>query len=258
MNNKNKENIFFTRAEEIINISQALIVKYNKIRHEASMAQLVMMFLFAKSRVSAKALLLLLNNGYKYDARAILRSIFENIINMEYIFRQSDQELCAQRYIGYEIVSSLKYADKYLKYGKDKTQLPQIRLRIKELEKELQNLKTKHGKDFGKTSHWTGYSIKCVAEICQMEYYYEILYSMWSDFTHANIPSSRNYTEEINGELRIVEKLDYNCKPELIALIDFFIRICNRFNNELRLEMNKEIEDFKNRHLELTKEDQSS
>jgi len=244
----------FLFVDDALRLSDALISRYREVEPAADNAQLVMIFLITKSRVSAKAALQLLKNGFRLDAQCVLRAIFETILNMTFIMQQDNPNHWAERYVEFQIVSSLSYAKKAIKHGKNAELVEKAIERKGECEKELSELKEKYGKDFGEYPHtWHGRKIKEVAKDCKMETHYDIVYSIWSDFVHTSIQSSRNYTEEINGEIRVFERLDYKCDAELASLYEFLMITNERLNKEFKLGAIDKIEALNKRFVKFHK-----
>jgi len=140
-----------------------------------------------------EALELLASREYGSEAGIILRAMFEAVVNLLWISK--DPEIRLRRYTAYQIFDSQKYRDMTAKAKTTSnftdTEIEQIETDFKRLYQDAQKI----GQEFGfrRGKHWSGKGLKEMAREIGWSERYDYLYNIYSDITHSNILSLRDY-----------------------------------------------------------------
>jgi hypothetical protein len=119
--------------------------------------------------------------------------MFEAVVNLLWISK--DPEIRLKRYTAYQLFDSQKYRDITLK-GNTTSNLSDAEIRRVENDfKQLYQDAQKIGEEFGfkPNKHWSGKSLKEMAKEIGWSERYDFLYKIYSDITHSNILSLRDY-----------------------------------------------------------------
>ena len=245
-----KENELLALAKEVAALSDDLTKRYRELKplinHKDEPHKSIALALTSKSRLSAQAFFLLIEKKLKYDSQLILRSIFENLVNMKYILIQKDKKFWASRYIEYQYVCSLKYLERIPDLPFDSTTKEYIEKLKSKCSDKLLTLKEKYGKNFGgQPKTWSGKTIKEMADECGLILTYNLPYALWSDYHHANISSINLFAKEIEGDLIISEEFDKEVSAELVSFMNIFNEINDLINSLFNLGIESKINELK-------------
>jgi hypothetical protein len=141
----------------------------------------VLLAIIAKAIRSHSATFILCNSGYGMEADSIVRSMFEDMVNITYILNETKRETRARRYIEYIQVQQFFMLD----YAKGKRRFK------KDFPSEVYNSKLKSKEKFYKQYKikdkykWSGYTFK---ELCKKTGYsweYNVFYNLVSQHPHS-------------------------------------------------------------------------
>jgi len=157
-----------------------------------------------------EALELLASRECGSEAGIVLRAMFEAVVNLLWISK--DPEIRLKRYTAYQLFDSQKYRDMTAKRKTTSnftdTEIEQIETDFKRLYQDAQKI----GQEFGfkKGKHWSGKGLKEMAKEIGWSERYDYLYKIYSDITHSNILSLRDYvTVDSSGSMRV------NIQPQI-------------------------------------------
>lgn len=162
------------------------------------------LYLAVKIMKHNEALELLASREFGSEAGIVLRSMFEAVVNLLWISK--DPELRIKRYTAYQLYDSQKYRDITMKRESTSNitnaEIQQVENDFKQLYQDAQKI----GEEFGfkPNKHWSGKSLKEMAKEIGWSERYDILYKIYSDITHSNILSLRDYVAVDNsGSMRV-------------------------------------------------------
>ena len=141
----------------------------------------ILLALIAKAIRSHSATVILCKSGYGMEADSIVRSMFEDLVNVTYILNETKRETRARRYIEHIQVQQFFM----LEYAKDKRRFR------KEFPEDTYQARLKAKNQFYKRYKrpdkykWSGYSFKelCKKTGCSLEY--DVFYNLASQHPHS-------------------------------------------------------------------------
>jgi hypothetical protein len=155
----------------------------------------VTMFLLAKYYKTALAFKTLVVSGFEEDARILLRTLFEILINLSYLSRDSVNR--SRQFIEFYFIEHKHLLDSIRKH---------YRMTYDKLDSNIKNkvisdynrVKNKYSNE----TQWSGKSIHQMAKELghNAKYWYDIVYSPESSYVHSSVSSSEKFLEEINNQ----------------------------------------------------------
>lgn len=213
-----------------------------------------MAFVLAKAYKSHKSVMLLCDNRSGQDAAILVRSLFDLMVNLLYIF-QTDRNGRFERYCAFDWILRRRMHD----YAKSKeTILKQMEQReikrqygddkIKEIYEEAQKAQDKYGFKTG----WSDKTIEQMAKDVGRGDEYQTVYRLQSNVSHSNSRSMLEYVkiQEDGSLLFDIEGGDAWIEESLVASFDFMLSIITKINDEINLGMDKELEDITKEYLD--------
>lgn len=191
-------------------------------------------FFFTKASKTASAIVLLCKD-YAEDAFVLVRTIFEIVVKMLYIFKSDSMER-ARAFILYDHLEKRKQLRKIAEWNKEKN------IENKELdealEKEEEICKTME-KDYEISIdkvRWPKKTLEELSKEVDLAHTYYTVYWLSSLYTHTLIRSSMSYVSKTNKILSFDIKPDEQLSKDiLIYLCHLFTRMVREFDNRFSL-----------------------
>lgn len=237
---------------ELFEINKKLLLigekAFSRFEHPNTNRCDVIMALIAKTTRSHMAVILLVKNGFGLESSNITRSMFEDCVNLKYIFK-NDNESRAKRYIKHRSVQKFFLLDKVKNKRRFKKVFP-----IKEYA-ELKKEKEKFYKYYKKPDKfkWSGKSLKKLCKNVGFEQFYEIYYDVESHHPHAQPILMNKFIENITDDQQT-----FHAGPESDQQEGYLISAFNWMSEMLLIASiffnNKEMQDeLKDLHIGLEK-----
>jgi hypothetical protein len=141
----------------------------------------ILLALIAKAIRSHSAAVILCKSGYGMEADSIVRSMFEDLINLSYILNETKRETRARRYIDHIQVQQffmLEYAKSKRRFKKEfPLDIYQARLKAKNQFYKRYKRPDKY--------KWSGYSFKELCKKTGCSWEYDVFYNLASQHPHS-------------------------------------------------------------------------
>lgn len=214
-----------------------------------TVAQWYIVFALIKSYKTANSVMILCNHGNGQDAFILVRTLFELMLNTEYIFI-SDTDEKLELFNKFDWILRDRMITNALKNEKTSELLYE---KLKDSGVNLEDIKLKaqsHKKSYKKgenPNNWSKKSIFKMAEETKLDETYKSLYELGSQFVHSN---SRSITEYINvqedGELDFQTYGSNSYTNEsLIGNFECLLKILLWLNKQFNLNLE---DDLNSRH----------
>lgn len=141
----------------------------------------ILLAIIAKAVRSHSATVILCNSGYGMEADSIVRSMFEDLVNITYILNETKRETRARRYIEHIQVQQFFMLD----YAKGKRRFK------KKFPSDVYNSKLKAKEKFYKRYKrpdrykWSGYTFKELCKKTGCSWEYDVFYNLASQHPHS-------------------------------------------------------------------------
>lgn len=198
----------------------------------------VFMLLLAKSFKTCRAISILTSKGYGEDAIALLRTIFENYVNLAYII----QEDANHRFDLFITHAHLDYADKL---GKGSEADYEYARKLHNAEKA--RIKQVYA-GYNPRNTWSHLSLGKLSEIVNCKNGYDKIYWLLSQQTHPHAKMLGNYTTngspDDNPSPRMIEEA-------LIYSIEFILKLLRLTNEKYSCGLGADIDKLYQTHQKL-------
>lgn len=220
----------------LIEAGQASLGKINAVgEYQAAVA-----FLIGQAVASGKALHLLCPAGHANQARPIVRSMLENVINAYYIAREPETR--AKRFWVYRPIPHAEVAEARFRVFGITEELEEIRAQAAEAKKLLSN------------QHWAGRtSVRSRAMQCGLLALWELYYSEASAFSHGDASTWNAFVAADGSAVKLgpsSEGIEAVIAPAISALFGGLALLCHVFTNR---DLNRDLERLAGMLPELTK-----
>lgn len=207
----------------------------------------IVWFLTGKATKSYYAAKMLCEQGYGTDALIIERTLVELLISVKYILEEDSEER-AKKFASYEWV--LKYQNIHY----DRISLFSFKILPQD---EMDRRDAKIREEYENTCNvyptfkkwglpWTGEKTHITAKRLGLETYYQIVYSMASEFIHPTPSSARHYLEQVaenHKSIKIGPSPDF-IEEALATLMVLMLDIVVVVNDVFELGKNDKISEF--------------
>lgn len=200
----------------------------------------ILIYAFVKGYRTSNSVLLLCEKGNGQDAFMLVRTLFELMVTVGYIFNKDTEER-TKMYNGYDWVlrdkmfrniSNNKQAQKLLKERNSG-------IDFDEMEQKAKTHKETYG------NSWSGKSIEKMAKEIGVGQLYKTLYALGSQLTHSAPRSANDYMKVKDDE---VELLTYPSEiyvnESLVGCFFCFYHIIQQLNEILELGIGKELREL--------------
>jgi hypothetical protein len=168
----------------------------------------------------------------------LLRTLVNLCINILWI-NAEDVENRAQRYAAFDVVYKQRGIERLLKQSKN-VDVELLTKKLSENKKKIEILKKKYGLDKNyNMSSWSGKSIAGMAKECEMEWYYDIVYSYLSNHEHSNPNSVQEYFKGFeNGKIVLKEIEEDDGGPQLVVrAMDIYLKLVVLYNEKFETDI---------------------
>ena len=215
-------------------------------------------FVLAKAYKSHKSIMLLCDNQSGQDAAIIVRSLFDLMVNLLYIF-QTDSNERFNRYGAFDWVLRKRMID-YAKSNKNMIEMIEQRAvkkqfgddQLEEINKQAKEAQIKYKFKTG----WSDKTIEQMAREVGKNDHYQTVYRLQSNVSHSNSRSMLEYVkiQEDKSLLFDIGGSDVWAEESLVAASDFFLSIIAKINSMLKLGIDEELDSITKRFLEAMSE----
>lgn len=177
------------------------------------------MFLLAKYYKTALALKTLVVSGFEEDARILLRTLFEILINLSYLSKDSTTR--SKQFIEFFFIERKHLLDSIRKHYR--TTYDNIDPNIKnKIVTDYNRVKNNYSNE----TQWSGKSIHQMAIDLgyNAKYWYDIVYSPESTYVHSSVSSSDKFLKKINNQKYVLVGPGYFQAFDVISKASEFTR----------------------------------
>lgn len=210
-------------------------------------------FTLGKAYKTHEAIMILCSEGYGEDAAILVRSLFELLITLLYILKDSTDER-ADRYYSYDWILRKKMFD-YVKTKPEIAKEMQGRVinpktgdtNIEEVIKQANVVQEKYQYN---NKGWSNKTIYDMAfEVGRMDQY-KTIYTLQSQIAHTAVRVMNDYVKDNGSGLNIMVGPGLNwIKNDLVALFDFYYSIVGECDKLFKFGYAKKLDDIAKRYL---------
>lgn len=225
---------YITIANEYLNLSREQVNKFNALdfkKRPLNITEDVVCYLISKSMTTARCALQCSERGYTQDAFMLIRSIFENLVNIRYLL-QGDSEKKAVRFIEFDYWQRRNQFKLRLQYPIREQQVKQS---IEKEKIKLDEICAKLHKKYGIKERWINWSNKNMHQMSDKVSLGNVYAVLWGDLSaliHGSVRASNAYID-ITGE-----KVEFKVGPTYIMIEKCLKYLCE-FMNEIWVQFNK-------------------
>ncbi|MEK7544095.1 MAG: SEC-C domain-containing protein [Patescibacteria group bacterium] len=210
-------------------------------------------FTIGKAYKTHEAIMILCSEGYGEDAAILVRSLFELLITLLYILKDSTDER-ANRYYSYDWILRKKMFDyaktkpEIAKEMQDRATNPKIGdTNIEEVMKQAKVVQEKYKYN---NKGWSDKSIYDMAsEVGRMDHY-KTIYALQSQIAHTAVRVINDYVKDSGSGLNIMVGPGLNwIENDLVALFDFYYSIVGECDKLFEFGYAKKLDDIAKRYL---------
>lgn len=214
------------------------------VRLEATPINFFIALVIGKVVKTHNAILILCTNGYGEDAAILTRSIFETLLNIEYILKENSEER-VNRYIEH----SRKIKGIYLQALSTHTDAAahsDSALSDEEKQKIISEDAMVQEKYNFKINGWSDKSGYKMAEDVGMLADYEMFYKMMCGLAHTDILALDGYASVDKEESPKInmDPSDKYVEVTLVSVFEYFLKIVDKWNDLLKLDMDNDLQKF--------------
>lgn len=179
----------------------------NLVWDEADHFSKVIIVFLAKNLHRLQSIRLLCKRGLAKDALPLIRSMFEELVDLKYMAADKSR---VQDYIDYDTHTRYKLGKILEQYGGEGIDWPRLKKRNAELEQEWKKIesrytyKSKDGKD-RPFPRWTRDNVRQLSESVGLGSMYGYLYGHISSYGHSNPMSADEFVQGKQGDNVVVE-----------------------------------------------------
>ncbi len=211
------------------------------VRLEATPINFFIALVIGKVVKTHNAILILCTNGYGEDAAILARSIFETLLNIEYILKENSEER-VKRYIEH----GRKIKRMYLQALSTHTDAVAYSVSDEERQKIISEDTIVQEKYNFKINGWSDKSGYKMAEDVGMLADYEMIYKMMCGLAHTDILALDGYAnvdKEENPKINM-DPSDKYVEVTLVFVFEYFLKIVDKWNDLLKLKMDNDLQKF--------------
>lgn len=211
-------------------------------------------FSLGKAYKTHEAIIILCSEGYGEDAAILVRSLFELLITLLYILKDTTDER-ANRYYAYDWVLRKKMFDytktkpEIVKEMEDRVAKPKAGdTSIDEVLKMANEVQQKY-----KYNNRTGWSDKSIfdmaSEVGRLDNY-KTVYALQSQIAHSAVRVMNDYVKDSGSGLNIMVGPGLNwIENDLVALFDFYYSIVGECDKLFQFGFDRRLDDIAKRYL---------
>ena len=218
----------------------------NLIWDEADHFSKVIIVTLAKNLHRLQSIRLLCKKGLAKDALPLIRSMFEELVDLKYMAADKSR---VQNYIDYDTHTRYKLGKILEQYGGEGVDWPRLKKRNPELEREWKKIehrytyKSKDGKN-RPFPRWTRDSVRQLSESVGLGSMYGYLYGHISNYAHSNPMSADEFVQGKEGDNVVVEVgASEAFVPQVLATSSgMYLDMLRVANEERKMNLDKIIE----------------
>lgn len=209
---------------------------------EASDYDRVLQLFFSRARRTFRAVRLLADNGYGEQALVLVRTLYEDTVNLLYISTNPDR--LAKLFLEYAHFRNFKYLQYLQEHYPESLKLEgpdTLHGLIHEYERVRHN--------YPRGDSWSGYSISRLARTLNLDGLHETLYKITSDLVHGNVAGVYHFLVTRDNRTIGVQSgtsLDYATQSVILA-VECFRLILNEVNRHFKLPFEETLEHARRR-----------
>ncbi|ACA59365.1 DUF5677 domain-containing protein [Candidatus Desulforudis audaxviator] len=204
---------------------------------EASEYDRVLQLFFSRARRTFRAVRLLADHGYGEQALILVRTLYEDTVNLLYISTNPDR--LAKLFLEYAHFRNFKYLQYLQEHYPESLKLEgsdTLHNLIQEYERVRQN--------YPRGDSWSGHSISRLARMLYLDGLHETLYKITSDLAHGNVAGVYHFLVTRDNRTIGVQSgtsLDYATQSVILA-VECFRLILNEVNRHFKLPFGEALE----------------
>lgn len=195
----------------------------------------------AKNLHRLQSVLILCKHGFAKDATPLLRSMFEELVDLRYM--QADKKRI-EDYFNYDTYIRLKLGKTLLAHGGNNVDRQRVEARNRELEKEWNKVKDKFTDRNGKIhNRWTCKSVAVVSAEVGLGEAYHIYFRYLSNYLHSSPISANDYVLGREGNNVVI---GIGASPQLVREVlstasTLFVDMLSIVNDEYKMKLDDEL-----------------
>jgi len=205
----------------------------------------VLIVCLAKNLHRLQSILILCKRGFAKDAIPLLRSMFEELVDLEYM---NKNRMKVQDFLDYDYYSRLKLSNILSKIKDERIDSDKMQKRDKELNDDWNNVKKKFTKSNGKIhERWTCKNIREISEEIGLGESYLFVFGYLSNYIHSNSISASDYVlgKDKNNKVVLEIGTTPNFVKEVLSTASiFFISILGIIDDEYKMGLEKILKEY--------------
>lgn len=183
-------------------------------------------YFLSKTVTSFYAVWVLCENGYGQDAFVVLRTMFENLVNLSFI--NKDPATMVTLFIEYDYIKDYRRLRDYERLYPDKPKIDTDREIISNYKRVKPN--------YPDENRWSRVTLFDMAKCCELESYYYMVYRLGSVFSHGGFDCVHDYInrKETHFSIRLGQPSDDKINLALTSACSIVMivveKTCNVFN----------------------------
>lgn len=201
----------------------------------------ILLVFLAKNLHRLQSILILCKRGFAKDVIPLLRSMFEELVDLKYM--QADKKRI-EDYFNYDTYIRLKLGRTLLAHGGKGVDKEKIGVRNAELEKEWDKVKNKFTDKKGNVhKRWTCKSVADVSTEVGLGEAYHYIFGYLSNYIHSNPISANDYVLGREGDNVVIE---IGASPQLVREVlptasMFFVDMLSIVNDEYKMRLDDDL-----------------
>lgn len=242
--------IFIDLADDILSKITAIAV-YND---DEFLFKLVVRFFFVKAYRTINSIFLLCQHNYVEDAVALLRNLFEIVVNTLYISKDPLQR--ARVFLEYDHVQKrmlLVTLQKANDPWSAKVLLGTVPEKVKEIEEQYERVKD----NYKNLYRWSGKTIRKMAQDVGLNWHYDFAYWLWSNLAHVSPRAVDEYLKVNKRGINVAMPSDEDISRVLKSSCVYFLMIMDKMNKVYALGFDEKIKKMEQEIQKIAKSDPS-
>ncbi|WHZ14474.1 MAG: hypothetical protein OJF52_001312 [Nitrospira sp.] len=202
-----------------------------------------MLYGLRKSSKTVESIFLLTSHGYGQDAKILLRSLLELLLNLKYVGHDPDKRVpLFTEYAYLEIDDFDKLLSNYVSENPDDVIIQKI-LTSKDVDqrtserKEYERVK----KNYPNKHNWAGMSVRKMAKSVGLSFQY-ILYKMFCRVTHPSSEGIKSYLGLDDESLACLDSTPEDLRRTFLTSCIYLLDILSQVNDGFSLDYGKHID----------------
>ncbi len=205
----------------------------------------ILLIFLAKNLHRLQSVLILCKKGFAKDAVPLLRVMFEELVDLKYMYADKKR---IQDYFDYDTYLRLKLGRTLIDHGGESVDREKVKTRNAELEKEWNKVKSRftyrtHDQKEKVHKRWTCSGVREVSNAVGFGEAYEYIFGHLSHYIHSNPISANNYVLGRDGYNVVI---GIGTSPQLVREVlptasMFFVDMLKIVNDEYKMNLDAEL-----------------